>query len=575
MSTGTKPNKHIIDPAVIDVSGTEVAWDREVDFLVVGSGGGGMTAALAAHDAGLTTLVVEKAKMYGGSTAISGGGIWIPNNPTLRAAGHDDSRESIRRYLDALTEGKVAPERLDAYVDHGPATMELLGRSKWWKLAWTKGYSDYHPEYDGGRPAGRSVEPKPFDTRKLGADEAFQRPNSMKGPLGLWITAADYRDLAMVKRTWRGRWKSVVAAWRVSSNVVRRRHMATGGRALVARLRMAMKDAGIDLWLQTPMTGLVVDGGRVVGIEVTREGRTLRLRGTRGVLLACGGFDHNAELRETYLPDGGRENHSLGARENTGDGIVAGQRLGAAVDFMDDAWWMPSVEHPSGATIPLVSERAIPGQVIVGTDGRRFTNEASPYVNYVHDQLEGKHIETWCVMDAKARSRYPFAQILPGAPFPQAFYDSGKVHRADDLRTLAGRIGVDADNLVATVERFNGFARTGIDEDFGRGGSAYDHYYGDPNLKNPNLDTIDKAPYYAIRIEIGDLGTKGGLVSDEHGRVLREDGSVIEGLYVTGNASASVMANEYAGPGATIGPSMVFGYIAARDAARRTPGKEA
>lgn len=550
------------------MTSTQQGWDHEVDFLVVGSGGGGMTAALAAHDAGLSTLVVEKATMYGGSTGISGGGIWIPNNPTLRAAGHDDSRESIRRYLDQLTQGKVPAERLDAYVDHGPAAMELLARSKWWKCAWTKGYADYHPEYDGGRPLGRSVEPKPFDTRKLGEDERFQRPNSMKGPLGLWITAADYRDLAMVKRTWRGRWKSVVAAWRVSSNVVRRRHMATGGRALVARLRMALKDVGIPLWLRTPMTALVVEDGRVVGIEVERDGATQRIRGRRGVLLACGGFDHDPEMRQAYLPEGGRADHSLGARENTGDGILEGMRLGAAVDFMDDAWWMPSVEHPSGATIPLVSERAIPGQVIVSTDGRRFTNEASPYVNYVHDQLEGKHLETWCVMDSRARSRYPFAQILPGAPFPTSFYDAGLVHRAGDLRELARAIGVHEDNLVATVERFNSFARTGVDEDFGRGGSAYDHYYGDPNLKNPNLDVIDKAPFYAIRIEIGDLGTKGGLVCDEHGRVLREDGSVIEGLYATGNASASVMANEYAGPGATIGPSIVFGYLAARHAAQ-------
>jgi len=542
-------------------------WDHEVDFLVVGSGGGGMTAALAAHDAGMSTLVVEKASKFGGSTGISGGGIWVPNNPTLRRAGHDDSRESIRRYLDALTEGKVAPERLDAFVDHGPAAMELLDRSRWWRLMWTKGYADYHPEYEGGRPRGRSVEPRPFDTRKLREDERYQRPNSMKGPLGLWITSADYKDLAMVKRTWRGRWKSVVAAWRVSSNVVLRRHMATGGRALVARLRMALKDAAIPLWLRTPMTALVVEDGRVVGIEIQRDGVTERVRGRHGVLLACGGFDHAPALREAYLPEGGRPDHSLGAKENTGDGIVAGLELGAAVDFMDDAWWMPSVEHPSGASIPLVSERAIPGQVIVDGEGRRFTNEASPYVNFVHDQLEGKHLVTWCVMDSRARSRYPYAQILPGAPFPKSFYEAGTVHKADTIEALAESIGVPAANLAATVERFNGFARTGVDEDFGRGQSAYDHYYGDPTLKNPNMDVIDKAPYYAVRIEIGDLGTKGGLVCDERSQVLREDGSVIEGLYATGNASASVMANEYAGPGATIGPSIVFGYIAALDAA--------
>ncbi|MFB6783668.1 FAD-binding protein [Streptomyces sp. NPDC056352] len=555
-------------------AGANTSWDHEFDFVVVGSGGGGMAAALTAEDSGLSTVVIEKGKMYGGSTGISGGGIWIPNNPTLRAKGHDDSRTSIRQYLDRLTEGRVPAARLDTYVDQGPAAMELLGKSRWMRFFWVKGYADYHPEYDGGRPMGRSIEALPFDTRKLGEDERHQRPNNMKGPLGLWITAKDYRDLAMVKRTWRGRWASVVAAWRVSSNVVRRRHMATGGRALVARLRMALKDAGVPVWLRTPMTGLVVgDDGTVTGIVAHRDGKQVRIGARRGVLLATGGFDHNQEMREKYLPAGGREIHSAGARENVGDGIVAGLELGAALDFMDDAWWMPSVRHPSGATIPLVSERCIPPSVIVDSHGSRFTNESSPYVNFVHDQLAGGHVPAWFVMDAKARARYPFAQILPGMPFPKDFYASGLAHRADSIAELAVAIGVPPEELAATVERFNGFARTGKDTEFGRGDSAYDRYYGDPTLKNPNLDEIVKAPFYAVRIEVGDLGTKGGLVCDEHSRVLREDGSLIGGLYATGNTSAPVMGGEYAGPGATIGPSIVFGYVAARHAAGETTGR--
>ncbi|MEU1491615.1 FAD-binding protein [Streptomyces sp. NPDC005776] len=553
------------------------AWDEEFDFVVVGSGGGGMAAALTATDCGLTTVVVEKGKKYGGSTAVSGGGIWIPNNPTLRAKGHDDSPASIRQYLDRLTENRVPGARLDAFVGQGPAAMELLGRSRWMRFYWVKGYADYHPEYDGGRPLGRSIEALPFDTRKLGEDEKYQRPNSLKGPLGLWITSKDYRDLAMVKRTWRGRRASLTAAWRVSSNMIRRRHMATGGRALVARMRMALKDAGIPLWLKSPMTELVTDaGGKVTGIVVERDGRTVRVGARHGVLLATGGFDHNAQMRKEYLPEGGRDIHSAGVVENVGDGIVAGQALGAALDFMDDAWWMPSVHHPVGATIPLVSERCIPPSVIVSGNGRRFTNESSPYVNFVHDQLDGGHTPAWFVMDAKARARYPFAQILPGLPFPKAFYENGTVHRADTLTELARKIGVPEDALADTVTRFNGFARSGVDTDFGRGDSAYDRYYGDPTLKNPNLDELDKAPYYAIRIEVGDLGTKGGLVCDEHSQVLREDGSVISGLYATGNTSAAVMGNEYAGPGATIGPSIVFGYIAARHAAAAArPGARA
>ncbi|WP_328947712.1 FAD-binding protein [Streptomyces sp. NBC_00184] len=547
------------------------AWDEEFDFVVVGSGGGGMAAALTAADSGLSTVVVEKGAMYGGTTGISGGGIWIPNNPTLKARGHDDSRESVRRYLDLLTENRVPAARLDAYVDQGPAAMELLEKSRWMRFFWVKGYADYHPEYDGGRPLGRSIEALPFDTRKLGEDEKHQRRNSLKGPLGLWITAKDYRNLAMVKRTWRGRWASVIAAWRVSSNMVRRRHMATGGRALVARMRMALKEAGVPVWLRSPMTELVTDvQGTVTGVVVTRDGKPVRVGARHGVLLATGGFDHNREMREKYLPEGGRDNHSAGAVENVGDGILAGRALGAALDFMDDAWWMPSVHHPSGATIPLVSERCIPPSVIVSSDGRRFTNESSPYVNFVHDQLEGGHTTAWFVMDAKARARYPFAQILPGMPFPKAFYENGTVHRADTVAGLARSIDVPADALTQTVERFNGFARTGKDTDFGRGDSAYDRYYGDPTMKNPNLDELDKAPYYAIRIEVGDLGTKGGLVCDENSRVLREDGSAVAGLYATGNTSAAVMGNEYAGPGATIGPAIVFGYLAARHAAAVT-----
>jgi 3-oxosteroid 1-dehydrogenase len=543
------------------------AADREVDLLVIGSGGGGMAAALAAADLRASVLVVDKGGRFGGSTAISGGGIWIPNNPTLTRAGASDDPESVVRYLQAITDGRVPENRLRAYVEHGPALMQLLERSRWLRFFWVKGYADYHPELDGGRPLGRTIEAIPFDTRKLGADERFQRPNSLKGPLGLWVTAKDYHDLAMVKRTWAGRRATVRAAWRVSSNLLRRRHMATGGRALVARLRMALKDAGVPLWLKSPMRELLVEDGRVIGALIEHDGHSVRVLARHGVLLATGGFDHDATMRARYLPEGGRADASAGAKENVGDGIRAGLAVGAAVDLMDDAWWMPSVRHPAGPVIPLVSERCIPPSVIVNAAGERFTNESAPYVNFVHDQLAGKHVPAWFVMDAKARARYPFAQVLPGAPFPKAFYEKGIVFRADTLAELATLIGAPADTLTATVQRFNSFAQSGVDADFGRGDSAYDRYYGDPTLPNPNLDVLDRAPYYAIRLEVGDLGTKGGLVCDEHARVLRPDGSVIAGLYATGNTSASVMGNEYAGAGATIGPSMVFGYVAARHAA--------
>ncbi|MFP1153615.1 FAD-binding protein [Mycobacterium sherrisii] len=541
--------------------------EEQFDLVVVGSGAGGMTAALTAHDAGLSTVIIEKSRRFGGSTSISGGGIWIPNNPTLRSAGRGDSRDRVLTYLRQVSGGRVAEARLEAYVDHGPAAMQMLDRSRWWKASWVRGYADYHPEFAGGSPSGRSIEPTPIDTRKLEDDEQYMHPNGMAGPLGLWVTQKDYHDLAMAKRTWRGRLATVRAAWRVSSNMVRRRHMATGGRALSARLRLALKDAEIPLWTRCPMTDLLVEDEAVVGVSVMRNGVNTVLRARRGVVLAAGGFEHNQQMRDAHLPDGARPNRSLGVRSNTGDAIAAAQKLGAATDLLNDAWWMPSIEHPMGPSIPLVSERAIPGQVIVSGDGKRFTNEASPYVNFVHHQLEGKHVPVWLVMDSRARARYPFAQILPGKEFPDAFYQKGIVHRAETLTTLANSVGLPADALSATISRFNRFARAGVDEDFGRGRSAHDRYYGDPSLPNPNLAPVERPPFYAIRIDIGDLGTKGGLVTDEHARVLRPDNTPIRGLYATGNTAASVMGNDYAGPGATIGPAIVFGYLAARHAA--------
>jgi 3-oxosteroid 1-dehydrogenase len=543
-------------------------WDQTVDLLVAGSGAGGMATALTAADARLSTLVVEKSKRFGGSTAISGGAIWIPNNPTVVRAGVVDEPEQVLRHLELLTAGRVPQARLAAFVDAGPRLMRLLERSPWLRFFWLRGYADYHPELDGGRPLGRSIEALPFDTRKLGAHELEQAPNLLRGPLGLWVTAKDYHDLAMIKRTWAGRRAGLRAAWRVSSNLVRRRHMATGGRALIARLRMALADAGVPLWLRSALRDLVLDGtGAVTGAVIDRDGTPVRVRTRYGVVLATGGFEHSPELRRRFLPEAAWVDASAGAKENIGDGVLLGERAGAALDLMDDAWWMPSVRHPLGAVIPLVSERCIPGSLIVDSTGRRFANESAPYVNFVHDQLAGGHLPAWFVMDSTARARYPFAMVLPGAPFPSDYYDKGIVYRADTLAKLAASIGVSDLELISTVERFNVFARTGVDADFGRGTSVYDRYYGDPTLPNPNLDMIGEPPFYAVRLEIGDLGTKGGLVSDEHSRVLRTGGTVVPGLYVTGNTSASVMGNDYAGAGATIGPAMVFGYLAAQHAA--------
>ncbi|HMC40133.1 MAG TPA: FAD-dependent oxidoreductase [Acidimicrobiales bacterium] len=546
-------------------------WDHSFDVVVVGSGAGGMTAALTAQAAGAQVVLVEKSAKYGGSTALSGGGIWAPNNPTLLRAGLGDDPADVRRYLHAVVGDRVPATRLDMYAAAAPLALEFLERqSAHLRFFWCRGYSDYHPEYPGGRPNGRSIEARPFDKRQLGAMEQDLLETGIRGPGGLWITATDFHDLNQVTRTWLGKKAFLRAAGRVATNIVRRRRMATTGSALVGRLRLALAEAGVEVWLSTPVTGLIDDDGRVTGVAVERDGRPLRLEARSGVILATGGFDHNPELRSKYLAPVDHD-WSMGAPTNTGDGIRLGEDLGAAVDLMDDAWWMPAVEMPKGRLFPLVSERSMPGSLIVNQAGRRFTNESAPYVNFTHDQLrlereQGGHIPAWFVMDQRARQRYTFAAVAPYQPLPKSWFGIGTMHSASTIEGLAGKIGVPADVLAGTVERFNAAARAGRDEDFNRGDSAYDRYYGDPTLPNPCLNELVKAPFYAARLVPGDLGTKGGLLTDEQARVLKEDGTVIAGLYAVGNTSASVMGNEYAGPGATIGPSLTFGWVAARHA---------
>ena len=545
------------------------AWNHQVDFVIVGSGCGGLTAALTANASGLDTLVIEKAGVYGGSTALSGGNIWIPNNPTLKREGLADSRDDVRRYLDAVVGDRAAAANIDAFIDNGPRTMEFLEHtSPHLRFQWCTGYSDYHPEQPGGRARGRTIEPLPFDLKKLGDDEQWLRPAALATPGGLFVTSKEFARLNMVMRTWSGRRAALHTVGRAIKSIVLRRHMDTLGRALIGRLRLAAKEAGIPLWLNTPLQSLITDeAGAVVGIRAQRAGSVIRILARKGVLLAAGGFEHNGEMRKHFLRDGGKDNYSAGSPDNTGDGITAGQAVGAAVDLMDDAWWMPAFKRPDGVMSVLVSERSIPRSIIVDQTGRRFVNEAAPYVTFVHRQLAGGHDPIWFVFDRKAKNRYQFGGVMPGQKFPDDWFTSGLMQRADTIDALAASISVPPPVLRETIDRFNGFARDGKDGEFGRGDSAYDNYYGDPSLPHPTMDVIDSAPFYAARIQAGDLGTKGGLIYNANGQVLRADGSVIGGLYATGNTSAAVMGNDYAGAGATIGPAMVFGFIGARHAA--------
>ncbi|MEE2032611.1 3-oxosteroid 1-dehydrogenase [Rhodococcus chondri] len=550
---------------------------QEYDIVVVGSGAGGMTAAITAARKGASVVLIEKAPHFGGSSARSGGGVWIPGNEALKAAGVDDTPEAARKYLHSIIGDSVPAEKIDTYIDRGPEMLSFVQANSALDLQWVPGYSDYYPEAPGGRAGGRSAEPKPFDGNRLGDDLGLLEPDYVKAPPNFVITQADYKWLNLLMRNPRGPLRAARVGTRFLWARITKKHLLVRGQALMAGLYLGLRDAGVPLLLDTALTELVVEDGIVRGVKVVSHGEEQTISARQGVILASGGFEHNEQMREQYQRQPIGTAWTVGAKANTGDGIRAGQKLGAAVDFMDDAWWGPSFPLTGGPWFAL-SERSLPGCVMVNKAGKRFVNESAPYVEATHAMYGGQHgrgdgpaenLPCWLVLDQRYRNRYSFAGITPRRPFPKRWFKSGVLVQAGTVSELAEKIGVPASALTETVERFNGFARSGRDEDFGRGESEYDHYYGDPrNKPNPSLAVIDKAPFYAIKVVPGDLGTKGGLVTDVDARVLREDGSVVEGLYAAGNVSSPVMGHTYAGPGATIGPAMTFAYLAVLDILR-------
>jgi 3-oxosteroid 1-dehydrogenase len=554
---------------------------QEYDVVVVGSGGAGMVAALTAAHQGLSTVVVEKAPHYGGSTARSGGGVWIPNNEILKKAGVSDTPEAARTYLHTIIGDVVPAEKIDTYLQRGPEMLSFVLKHSPLKLCWVPNYSDYYPESAGGRAGGRSVEPKPFDAKKLGADVKGLEPAYGKVPLNVVVMQQDYVRLNQLKRHPRGVLRSLKVGVRTMWAQATGKNLVGMGRALIAPLRIGLQRAGVPVLLNTALTDLYIEDGVVRGIYIrdantpeTAEPQLIRAR--KGVILGSGGFEHNEQMRVKYQRAPITTEWTVGAAANTGDGILAAEKLGAALDVMEDAWWGPTVPLVDAPWFAL-SERNSPGSIIVNMNAKRFMNESMPYVEACHHMYGGQYgqgpgpgenIPAWLIFDQQYRDRFIFAGLQPGQRIPKKWMESGVIVKADTLAELAQLTGLPAEALAATIERFNGFARSGVDEDFHRGESAYDRYYGDPtNKPNPNLGEITHAPYYAAKMVPGDLGTKGGIVTDVNGRALRDDGSVIEGLYAAGNVSSPVMGHTYPGPGGTIGPAMTFGYLAALDIA--------
>ncbi|WP_298600167.1 FAD-dependent oxidoreductase, partial [uncultured Zoogloea sp.] len=529
------------------------------DVIVVGSGAGAMTAAITAADQGFSVLVVEKSDKFGGTSAISGGGIWIPNNHYFKRMGGHDSHALALTYLRAATNGRVDESRLLAYLEHAPKMIQYLETKSRVRYAVAHKYPDYYQHLPGALPGGRSLDPELFDTSLLGDElKNLRTPSPSTLLMGriAW-TARDAHKAMAKERGWRLKIMGLMLRYQLDLRWRRKTRMdrrAGLGSALVCSLRRSLMDRKVPLWLKTDFQELVLEGGRVSGIVVDQGGRRRTLTARKGVIFGSGGFEQSQPLREKYLPGPTRAGWSATPPGcNTGAALLAGQAAGAATDLLEWCWWAPTIavpkeEKPRG----VFAERAFPGAIVVNGLGRRFVNEAAPYLEFVDSMYKdnaatgGRSIPAWVIFDAHFRFNYAMGPLMPGQVMPDSRLRKEWLNsvywKADTLDALAGQIGVDAAGLATTVAQMNEYARTGIDTDFARGGNVFDRYYGDVNVKpNPCLAPIAKGPFYAMRLDAGDIGTKGGLLTNAHAQVVRPDGSAIPGLYAIGNTSASVM----------------------------------
>jgi 3-oxosteroid 1-dehydrogenase len=551
-------------------------WDTSVDLLIAGSGGGGMVAALATLDAGLEPLIVEKQALVGGSTGLSGGMVWLPNNPLMRRDGIPDSHEDGLAYL-ADVVGDIgapsSPARREVFLTAGSEMLTFLLR-KGIRLVRCPGWSDYYPNHKGGNAAGRGVEGIPFDAAELGTWSEAVQPSMAKN-FGFVVLTNELRSVQYFNRAPRAFAVAMRVFARTWAARIRRREVLTNGASLIAQMLKALINLGDGeppVWTNAALEDLIVEDGRVVGARVKRDGSTLSIEARRGVLLAAGGFGHNADMRRRYSGDQPNEGKwSIANPGDTGEVLQTAMRLGAKTDLLDEAWWLPSVFIADGgdAAKALGSGRQRPGAIYVDSTGRRFCNESNSYVEVGKAMYANKAVPCWMVFDEGYVSRYVSgANPLKKRRIPEELIERGAVIRGDTIGDLARQIDVPADELEHTIARFNEFAAKGLDPDFGRGQSAYNDCLGDPGYRpNAAVGPLECAPYYATRVLPADVGTCGGVITNEHAQVLDEQDRVIDGLYATGNTTATVMGRTYPGAGASIASTMVFGYVAARHAA--------
>lgn len=533
-----------------------------VDVIVLGCGAAGMTAALAAHEAGASVALIERFDRIGGTAAVSGGVIWVPDNPRQRAAGMDDSREEALAYFRALDHGDLVDETLEAFVDQGPETLAFLESIDAMKVALLDGYPDYYLDRPGAKPNG---------------GRALDHDLFALGELGEWadrITAIEEPKPMMLRETPLGGGSGIVEPQELQ------RRMGNNergfGQAMVGRLLKACLARGIEPMLNVETKRLLREDGRIVGIEGIRDGQDFTLKARSGVIVSTGGFEWDEDKRQTFLR--GPMDAPASPPTAQGDGLGLAMEAGAKLGNMTQAWWAPTLVVPDNPwpdgqqrAMPVLIERTVPHSLLVNRKAERFCNEAANYSalagafhQFDPQSYDYPNLPAWLIFDENYIERYPIGPRLPGQPVPDW------VVRSDTLEELAHQLGVPADGLTQTVSRFNMHAKSGVDPDFERGSAAYDHFYGDRSREGTavTLGEVDRAPFYAVEIRMGLLGTNGGARTDGSARILGHDGQPIAGLYGAGNAIACPTGGIYAGAGGTLGPALTFGYIAGRTAAR-------
>jgi len=546
-------------------------FDEVFDFVVAGSGGGSMCAGLVLRQAGKSVLILEKTDLIGGSTARSGGVMWIPNNPFMKRDGVEDSYERAAAYLDSVIgTPNDAPgatrERRTTYLTEAPRMVEfLMGQGI--ALNRVSSWPDYYDDRPGGSVPGRTVVAELFDANELGAWKDKLRPNVFQMPARL----EEALQLANLRQSWGAKFQLLKIVLRGIGAKLTGKNWVTAGAALQGRMLQAALKAGIELRTAAPVKELIVEDGAVTGVVTIKDGRPWRVRAKLGVLVNAGGFSHNQAMRDRYQP-GTSVKWSNAAPGDTGEMIEEMMRHGAAIGQMEEmvgyqTTLLPGTENndvkPSAQRLT-----ASPHAILVDQTGLRYLNEGGSYMAFCKAMLaRDKGVPSWAIFDAQLVRKYMVAGTMPGAKKLKAWQEAGHLKTGDTLATLATELGMDPAVLTGTVERFNGFVAKNHDEDFHRGERAYDRWLGDPLHKpSPSLGAIEKAPFYAMPMLPGDVGTYGGVVTDAQARVLREDGSVIPGLYATGISTASVMGRSYPGAGASIGPAFVWGYVAAKHA---------